>query len=91
MILTALEGGVYISATVTCHAKTGVEMEALTAATVAGLTMYDMLKGIDRGMSLREGRVVRKTGGKSGGWRWDWGGGRVVRDEKRGDGGGEEE
>ncbi|RMD41042.1 hypothetical protein DV735_g4071, partial [Chaetothyriales sp. CBS 134920] len=58
-------------ATVQCEGKTGVEMEALTAAMVAGLTMYDMLKGVDRGMSLEGGRVVAKSGGRSGAWRWD--------------------
>lgn len=72
-------GGVYISATVSCTAKTGVEMEALTAATVAGLAMYDMLKGVDKGMKLAEARVVRKEGGKSGGWVWDWERSEVVR------------
>ena len=68
----APHGGVLITATVSCEGKTGVEMEALTAANVAGLAMYDMLKGVDKGMSLREGRVVAKSGGKSGSWRWDW-------------------
>ena len=64
-------GGVNIIARVDCEGKTGVEMEALTAATVAGLTMYDMLKGVDKGMWLGEGRVVRKEGGKSGSWVWN--------------------
>lgn len=45
---------------------TGVEMEALTAATVAGLTIYDMCKAVDRGMRLTDVRLVRKSGGKSG-------------------------
>lgn len=47
---------------------TGVEMEALTAATVAGLTLYDMLKAVDRTLTLNAVRLVRKTGGKSGDW-----------------------
>ncbi|ETN46300.1 molybdenum cofactor biosynthesis protein C [Cyphellophora europaea CBS 101466] len=64
-------GGARITARVDCEGKTGVEMEALTAAQVAGLALYDMLKGVDKGMCLGEGRVVAKRGGKSGGWRWD--------------------
>ena len=72
-------GGVNITAKVDCDGKTGVEMEALTAATVAGLAMYDMLKGVDKGMWLGDGRVVRKEGGKSGGWVWDEKEGKVVK------------
>ncbi len=49
--------------------KTGVEMEALTAATVACLTIYDMAKAVDRGMEISGIRLVEKTGGKSGVWR----------------------
>ena len=49
--------------------QTGVEMEALTAASVAALTVYDMCKGIDKGMIIRETKLVEKTGGKSGVWR----------------------
>jgi molybdenum cofactor biosynthesis protein MoaC len=64
-------GGVSITATVECEGKTGVEMEALTAASVAGLTVYDMCKGVDKGMVMQGVRVVKKTGGKSGGWIWD--------------------
>lgn len=48
--------------------KTGVEMEALTAASVAALTVYDMCKGLDKGMVIRETRLLEKTGGKSGDW-----------------------
>ncbi|MDZ4689240.1 MAG: cyclic pyranopterin monophosphate synthase MoaC [Planctomycetaceae bacterium] len=55
-----------IEATVRVHGRTGVEMEALTAATVAGLTVYDMCKSVDRGMSLGPTRLVEKFGGKSG-------------------------
>jgi cyclic pyranopterin monophosphate synthase len=47
---------------------TGVEMEALTAATVAALTIYDMVKGVERGVEIRAVRLVSKTGGKSGEW-----------------------
>jgi molybdenum cofactor biosynthesis enzyme len=70
-------GGVSITATVECEGKTGVEMEALTAASVAGLTVYDMCKGVDKGMVMQELRVVKKTGGKSGGWVWDEASGEV--------------
>jgi len=49
--------------------KTGVEMEALTAAAVAGLTIYDMVKAVDRGIVLSGLCLLEKTGGKSGAWR----------------------
>jgi cyclic pyranopterin phosphate synthase len=49
--------------------KTGVEMEALTAAAVAGLTVYDMVKAVDRGVVLTGLRLLHKSGGKSGTWR----------------------
>ncbi len=58
--------GVKVTATVRVEAKTGVEMEALTAVSVALLTLYDMLKAIDRGMRIEGVRVTRKTGGKTG-------------------------
>ncbi|MGB1869383.1 MAG: cyclic pyranopterin monophosphate synthase MoaC [Porticoccaceae bacterium] len=48
--------------------KTGVEMEALTAASVAALTVYDMCKGLDKGMIIRETKLLEKSGGKSGEW-----------------------
>ena len=64
-------GGVKISATVECEGKTGVEMEALTAASVAGLTLYDMFKGVDKHMVMKGIRVVKKEGGKGGAWTWD--------------------
>ena len=48
--------------------KTGVEMEALTAASVAALTVYDMCKGLDKGMVISQTRLLEKTGGKSGRW-----------------------
>jgi cyclic pyranopterin phosphate synthase len=57
---------VEITATVKTTGKTGVEMEALTAVTVAGLTVYDMCKAVDRAMRLTDVRLVRKRGGKSG-------------------------
>ena len=55
-----------VQATVETHWRTGVEMEALVAASAAGLTVYDMCKAIDRGMSLQNLRLASKTGGKSG-------------------------
>ncbi|OYV38317.1 MAG: cyclic pyranopterin monophosphate synthase MoaC [Rhodospirillales bacterium 20-64-7] len=57
---------VNIAATVRTTGQTGVEMEALTAASVAALTVYDMLKAVDRGMRIDALRVVHKSGGKSG-------------------------
>ncbi len=55
-----------VEARVEAHWRTGVEMEALVAASAAGLTIYDMCKAIDRGMCLQNLRLVAKTGGKSG-------------------------
>ena len=55
-----------IEATVRLQGKTGVEMEALTAVTVAGLTLYDMAKAVDRAMRLADVRLVFKSGGRSG-------------------------
>lgn len=49
--------------------KTGVEMEALTAAAVASLTVYDMVKAVDRGVTITNLRLIEKSGGKSGTWR----------------------
>jgi len=60
------DAGVEITATVKTTGRTGVEMEALTAASVAALTVYDMLKAVDRGMRIDGLRVVHKDGGKSG-------------------------
>ena len=66
--LTVEEGGVRVSSTVRTADRTGVEMEALTAATVAGLAIVDMVKGVDRGVMLREAAVTAKSGGRSGDW-----------------------
>lgn len=57
-----------VEATVACDGKTGVEMEALTAASTAALTIYDMCKAVDKGMRIEGLRVVLKEGGKSGRW-----------------------
>jgi cyclic pyranopterin phosphate synthase len=59
---------VEIEATVGLTGRTGVEMEALTAVTVAALTVYDMCKALDRGMRIESVRLARKSGGKSGDW-----------------------
>ena len=60
------ESTVEITAAVKSYGKTGVEMEALTAATIAALTIYDMCKAVDRGIQIDRVRLVRKSGGKSG-------------------------
>ncbi|HEY0981338.1 cyclic pyranopterin monophosphate synthase MoaC [Schlesneria sp.] len=62
---------VKIEATVRVTGKTGVEMEALTAVTVAGLTIYDMCKSVDRSMTLGPARLLEKLGGKSGHFQVD--------------------
>jgi cyclic pyranopterin phosphate synthase len=62
---------VEIAATVRTTGRTGVEMEALTAASVAALTVYDMCKAVDRGMRIDRIRVVEKSGGKSGDFKQD--------------------
>jgi len=63
------ENGVAIRSKVTTNAQTGVEMEALVAASVSALTIYDMGKGLDKGIEIREIVLERKTGGKSGEYR----------------------
>ena len=63
------ENGVAITSKVATTAETGVEMEALTAVTVAALTIYDMLKAADKGIEIREIVLERKSGGKSGEYR----------------------
>jgi cyclic pyranopterin phosphate synthase len=65
------KGGIDIAATVRTNGRTGVEMEALTAASVAALTVYDMCKAVDRGMRIDGLRVVHKDGGASGTFRQD--------------------
>jgi cyclic pyranopterin phosphate synthase len=60
-----------IAATVQVEAKTGVEMEALTAVSVAALAVYDMCKGADRGMTIGPIQLEEKSGGRSGHWRRD--------------------
>ena len=65
----AEENSVRCQATVETHDRTGVEMEALTAVQVALLTIYDMCKAVDRGMTIDKVRLLEKTGGKSGHWQ----------------------
>ncbi len=66
---TVVPGGVAIVATAATVAGTGVEMEAMTAASVAALTVYDMTKALDKGIRIREILLRSKSGGKSGSWR----------------------
>jgi cyclic pyranopterin phosphate synthase len=61
---------VCIEATVGLDGKTGAEMEALTAVSVAALTLYDMCKALDKGIVISETRLMSKTGGKSGDWHY---------------------
>src|SRR5579863_3197911 len=67
--LRLCENGVAITSKVTTTAETGVEMEALVAASVAALTVYDMCKSADKGIEIREIMLERKSGGKSGDYR----------------------
>jgi cyclic pyranopterin phosphate synthase len=62
-------GTVTLTAEARTSGQTGVEMEAMTAASVAALTVYDMVKGVERGVSVEEVALIEKSGGKSGPWR----------------------
>ncbi|HYR84092.1 MAG TPA: cyclic pyranopterin monophosphate synthase MoaC [Terriglobia bacterium] len=62
------DSGAHIESTARTKAETGVEMEALTAASVAALTLYDMCKAVDKGISIGPVRLLEKSGGKSGHW-----------------------
>ncbi|AUH68184.1 cyclic pyranopterin monophosphate synthase MoaC [Gordonia sp. PS3] len=66
--LAIVDDGVTVSATVRTADRTGVEMEALTAVSVAALALVDMVKGLDKSVEIENVRLVRKTGGKSGDW-----------------------
>jgi len=63
------EDSLLIRCEASCHGTTGVEMEALTGASVAALTIYDMVKAVDRGMRIEDLRLLEKKGGRSGLWR----------------------
>ena len=65
------QNAVHCEVTTECHGRTGVEMEALTAASVALLTIYDMCKAVDRGMRIDSVRLLEKLGGQSGHWQAD--------------------
>ena len=67
--LEIADTGVLVTATVSTADRTGVEMEAMTAVAVAGLAVVDMVKGMDKGTSLTDVRLLAKTGGKSGDWQ----------------------
>ena len=69
------DGLVILTAEARTVGKTGVEMEAMTACAVAGLTVYDMVKGIERGVSVESVHLLEKSGGRSGHWRRDSAGG----------------
>jgi cyclic pyranopterin phosphate synthase len=64
-----VDGGVRVVATARVVGQTGVEMEALTAAAVAGLTLIDMTKGVERGVYIENVRLLEKSGGRSGHWK----------------------
>ncbi|MDR3521536.1 MAG: cyclic pyranopterin monophosphate synthase MoaC [Acidocella sp.] len=69
LVLNEEDSSVDITATVRTTGRTGVEMEALSAVSIAALTIYDMVKAVDRGMRIEDIRVVAKSGGKSGDFR----------------------
>jgi cyclic pyranopterin phosphate synthase len=69
VIATLADDGVALEAEVSTNAQTGVEMEALTAVSVAALTVYDMCKALEKGMTITGIRLEHKTGGKSGDYR----------------------
>jgi cyclic pyranopterin phosphate synthase len=66
--IDARAGTVTLTATARVSARTGVEMEAMTAAAVAALTVYDMVKGLDKGVVIEEVALLEKSGGRSGTW-----------------------
>jgi cyclic pyranopterin phosphate synthase len=70
-VVDAAAGTVTLTAEARVTARTGVEMEAMTAASVAALTVYDMVKGIERGVEIASVALLEKSGGRSGTWRRD--------------------
>jgi cyclic pyranopterin phosphate synthase len=66
--ITVARDGVRLESTASTKAETGVEMEALTAAAVAALTLYDMCKAVEKGITIGRVRLLEKSGGKSGHW-----------------------
>jgi cyclic pyranopterin phosphate synthase len=71
IVLDADRSRAHITTTCRVRGTTGVEMEALTAASVAALTIYDMCKAVDRGMTIGDVRLLHKSGGRSGDWNAD--------------------
>jgi cyclic pyranopterin phosphate synthase len=67
--IDAAAGRVTLTATARVSARTGVEMEAMTAAAVGALTVYDMIKGLDRGAAIERVELLEKSGGRSGDWK----------------------
>jgi cyclic pyranopterin phosphate synthase len=67
--IVAAQNAIHCQATVETRGQTGVEMEALTAVQIALLTIYDMCKAVDRGMSINQVQLLEKSGGKSGTWQ----------------------
>ncbi len=67
--VAAVDEGLEVTARIATTGSTGVEMEALTAVSIACLTLYDMLKAVERGMTIEAVRLLEKTGGASGDWR----------------------
>lgn len=67
-IVDETQNAIHCEVTAECFGKTGVEMEALTAASIGLLTIYDMAKAVDRGMRIENIRLLEKSGGKSGHW-----------------------
>jgi len=70
-VVDVTAGTITLTTTASVTARTGVEMEAMTAASVAALTVYDMVKGLDKGVEIASVVLLEKTGGRSGTWRRD--------------------
>ncbi len=70
-VIDEAQNAVHCEVTAECFGRTGVEMEALTAASIGLLTIYDMCKAVDRGMRIENVRLIEKKGGKSGHWQAD--------------------
>ncbi|MDJ0496784.1 MAG: cyclic pyranopterin monophosphate synthase MoaC [Acidimicrobiia bacterium] len=69
VVVEECSAGARVEVTARTSAKTGIEMEAMTAAAIGALTIYDMVKGLDRGAEIGPVRLLRKSGGKSGDWQ----------------------
>ena len=69
VVIEETAGGARVEATARTSAKTGIEMEAMTAAAIGAVALYDMIKGLDRGAEIGPLRLLSKTGGKTGEWK----------------------